>query len=79
MAHFLACLLGTVNVRLLQTDRSHLLLQTLLVILYLFSTIIYIITNNFKINKMGEPKEKKKEIYTYEASWPIYGMNWSSR
>jgi len=24
-------------------------------------------------------KDKKKEIYTYEAPWPIYGMNWSSR
>eukprot|EP00741_Cyanophora_paradoxa_P018378 tig00000204_g17745.t1 len=22
---------------------------------------------------------KKKEIYTYEAQWPIYGMNWSVR
>mmetsp|Transcript_24982 Transcript_24982/g.41155 ORF Transcript_24982/g.41155 Transcript_24982/m.41155 type:complete len:330 (+) Transcript_24982:222-1211(+) len=22
---------------------------------------------------------KKKEIYTYEAPWPIYGMNWSVR
>lgn len=29
--------------------------------------------------KMGDPKDKKKEIYTYEAPWPIYGMNWSSR
>jgi hypothetical protein len=28
---------------------------------------------------MGDPKDKKKEIYTYEAPWPIYGMNWSSR
>jgi len=28
---------------------------------------------------MGETKEKKNEIYTYEAPWPIYGMNWSSR
>lgn len=28
---------------------------------------------------MGEVKDKKKEIYTYEAPWPIYGMNWSSR
>lgn len=24
-------------------------------------------------------KEKKKEIYTYEAPWYIYGMNWSVR
>jgi len=24
-------------------------------------------------------KEKKKEIYTYEAPWYIYGMNWSAR
>ena len=23
--------------------------------------------------------EKKKEIYTHEASWPIYGMSWSVR
>jgi hypothetical protein len=22
---------------------------------------------------------KKKEIYTYEAPWQIYGMNWSVR
>eukprot|EP01113_Clastostelium_recurvatum_P045757 TRINITY_DN7912_c0_g1_i1.p1 TRINITY_DN7912_c0_g1~~TRINITY_DN7912_c0_g1_i1.p1 ORF type:complete len:327 (+),score=82.95 TRINITY_DN7912_c0_g1_i1:126-1106(+) len=23
--------------------------------------------------------ERKREIYTYEAKWPIYGMNWSAR
>lgn len=23
--------------------------------------------------------EKKKEIYTYEAPWLVYGMNWSVR
>ena len=23
--------------------------------------------------------ESKKEIYTYEAPWPIYGMAWSMR
>lgn len=28
---------------------------------------------------MGDHKDKRKEIYTYEAPWPIYGMNWSSR
>lgn len=22
---------------------------------------------------------KRKEIYKYEAPWPIYGMNWSVR
>jgi|EP01047_Picozoa_sp_COSAG01_P085216 WD repeat-containing protein 68 len=25
------------------------------------------------------PAAKKKEIYTYEAPWLIYGMNWSNR
>ena len=24
-------------------------------------------------------EQKKKEIYTYEAPWQIYGMNWSVR
>lgn len=23
--------------------------------------------------------ENDKEIYTYQAPWPIYGMNWSRR
>ncbi len=28
---------------------------------------------------MAKDSTKKKEIYTYEAPWPIYGMNWSVR
>jgi WD repeat-containing protein 68 len=28
---------------------------------------------------MSKGKEKKKEIYTYDAPWYIYGMNWSVR
>lgn len=32
------------------------------------------------ISMLGKDKDsKKKEIYTYEAPWPIYGMNWSTR
>lgn len=26
-----------------------------------------------------EATQKRKEIYTYQAPWPIYGMNWSVR
>ena len=28
---------------------------------------------------MGEAAQKRKEIYTYQAPWLIYGMNWSVR
>lgn len=28
---------------------------------------------------MSKEASKKKEIYTYEAPWQIYGMNWSVR
>ena len=28
---------------------------------------------------MAAMAEKKKEIYTYEAPWLVYGMNWSVR
>jgi len=28
---------------------------------------------------MGDSAPKRKEIYTYQAPWLIYGMNWSVR
>ena len=30
-------------------------------------------------SEAGGGAVRKKEIYTYEAPWLIYGMNWSNR
>lgn len=32
-----------------------------------------------KMDLYAEEPPKRAEIYTYEAPWPIYGMNWSVR